>query len=38
MTKQRRAFSPEFKLHIAQLIRDQGLSIAVHDLLTAYHL
>ena len=27
MTKQRRAFSPEFKLHIVQLIRDQGLSI-----------
>jgi transposase len=28
MTKQRRAFSPEFKLHIVQLIRDQGLSIS----------
>jgi transposase len=27
MTKQRRAFSPEFKLHIVQLIQDQGLSI-----------
>ena len=27
MTKQRRTFSPEFKLHIVQLIRDQGLSI-----------
>lgn len=27
MTKQRRAFTPEYKLHIVQLIRDQGLSI-----------
>ncbi|MEY2863617.1 MAG: hypothetical protein RLY58_1324 [Pseudomonadota bacterium] len=27
MTKARRTFEPAYKLHIVQLIRDQGLSI-----------